>query len=534
MDPNEILEAVAAAIADLRKEHAAEIAALKADLYTRTQGLVTEEALTVTLAGVAERADQFATRQDLDAEAALVKEYAQAVEAHVDQALQSTQEAIADARGWARETFATLSAVAALDEGVTLRAGALETALGGLSQHVAEVEAPVAALGEMTRHVLESRVTADQATALVERALAPLQTAQEALEATLATKATHEIIEAALTPLREALDAVDHAVMERVNDVQLDAVITPLQEAVSGLREQVGECVLKTQRSRDLDGLGEIIKTKASAEAVKDLADQTAHLFEAHKAAVLTLGEEVAALATPAQVEAAVAPVEAAAANTEALLRTVQARLDAQSDLMLTKATPADIQAAFERAVATVREDLLERYHGAEAWAKGGAGYQAFALVKHRGGLWQSTTRTHEEPAPDALDWMLLTDAIETAAFERREPGYLTLSTKYLSGASTDLRIREPIPVFRGVFDPKADYLAWDTVAKDSHVFLCLVDAPTQGPGEIVGEWQVFSGPRGRKGQSAAEVSERAIVDQVLAEVIPQLQRVVDTMEKAQ
>jgi hypothetical protein len=284
--------------------------------------------------------------------------------------------------------------------------------------------------------------------------------------------------------LEAAVADINHFAQARVTPEQITAALVPVQRAQAAL-----EAAIETRATP-----GQI------TEALVPVRDRQAAL------------------------EAAIEPLATREHVTEALAQ-VQAALEA-------RVTPDQMAEALDETVGAVRDSLLERYEAAEPWARGGAGYQAFALVTHRGGLWQSLAhRNHEEPDTLSPIWMLVSDSIESAELVRCAEG-LVLRVRRTSGAETSALVRDPVPTFRGVYDPATRYNAWDTVAKDSHVFLCLRDG-AGAPGATAGEWQVFSGPRGKKGvdgKSPAPVNEDAIVDRVMREVVPQLQQVVDTL----
>jgi hypothetical protein len=194
-------------------------------------------------------------------------------------------------------------------------------------------------------------------------------------------------------------------------------------------------------------------------------------------------------------------------------------RVDVEAKIAA-KADPAQYEALIER----VRNELVQRYTAVEDWLRGGAGYQAFSLCKHDGALWQSLRATTGTPGLSE-DWVLLADGLSTITFEANGPQHAKMVAAMTSGRVAEHTFRLPIPKFRGVYVEGGEYEAWDTVAKDSHVFLCLRDTPTGAPGEVQGEWQVFSGPRGKPGKRA---DDGAIKTAILRELVPQIQAAVD------
>lgn len=527
MDANEILDAVSLAVAELRKEQAATIEALRADVLRALETRPTEATVTMVLETVAGKVDVVAQRLEQTSEAIALRaaaafdlaQAAQDAAAHVrddllegfilsrdrDDALQAE---LAEALSSAPKPVVEGDVVSALLEALTPVHEALEAHTRRLDAHEDRVtedrlrEALAPMIETLAKHE-DGIVTEDRLRKVldpIQESLIGLDTAIEVLHAS-----TEENIAEAVIPLRRTLEEIQNDVEARVTPDQLSTALSPVTGALATVADRLEtkatavefqEFVTAIKKDRDV--LAEAVNTKVDAEYATVALTQLEEVSDAHSRMLSEITDH-------------------ALAFKEALEERV---------------TVDQLAQAVEGVVTSVSTRLLERYQKIEPWAQGGAGYQPFALVQHRGAIWQATTRTHDEPTTDSSRWALLTDAIASLTFERRTPGYVTLVTRYVSGGpETTLDVREPVPVFRGVYNSEATYTTWDSVAKDSHIFLCLTNAPTGGPGEVLGEWQVTSGPRGRKGKDAPEADERAIASRVMHEVIPQLQQVVDSLQ---
>lgn len=524
MDENEILDAFSLAVTELRKEHAAAIDALRTELSRALEARPTEAAFTLALETLAGQVDGVArqageTAEALAAQATAALDKAQAAQAAATQ----VREDLLEGFTLSKDRDDALQAQLA-ERFASLPAPVVQEAV---DQAILEALAPVSAALDAQAQRLdahEDRVTE----ARLREALAPMIETLAKHEDNLATE---EQVREALAPILESLVDLDTALGETrlAASNALTEAVAPLRDDIATLHQAIDTQVTGDQLSASLasvtgalTAVADRVETKIAAA---DLQAAVAPLQQAQEA----LDAEIRTRATLAHVEGLMASLEAAAAGTQHAVSGLTDAALAFEEALDERVTVDQLAQVVEGVVDSVSSRLLERYQKIEPWAQGGAGYQPFALVQHRGALWQATTRTHDEPAVDSSRWALLTDAVASLTFERRVPGYITLVTRYVSGApEMTLDVREPVPVFRGVYSPSATYTTWDSVAKDSHVFLCLVDAPTGGPGEVLGEWQITSGPRGRKGKDAPEVDERALVLQVMREVVPQLQQAVD------
>lgn len=529
---DEILAAVAAAIADLRKEHAADLAALRQDFEARaaeTQAAYLADVTRVdtrvsttidALAASVQAAQSHAvTREDIDAAVhPLVGQLTERLATMVATTAEHLGE-VREAQDALRadiDAHATLAALA-LEEQIAAAVTPLQEALGTMAtrEHVTEALAPL-------QDALDGKVDPDQ----MGRALGTLH---EAL-ATLFGRSAGELIAEAITPLRERLEDLDRALAVLPDLVTMEHVA----EALATSEAAVSEALAVVEAN-----LATALATKADVEQVDDLAALLQEATEAHEKALDLKADQD-------RIDDALAPLQEALEAQETVLHTLSKQVVLDDDLegalsplrdlveglqkaVATRASQGQLRAAFEGVLETLRTKLLERYQAPPDWANGGTGYRPFSLVRHHGAIWQSVARTFDEPSAKSHHWIILSDAVESMGFERREPGQLTLVTRYASGAEHVVTTREPIPRYRGVYDATKTYAAWDTCSKDSHVFLALRDAPTTGPGPDAapGEWQVFSGPRGRKGKDA---DTKALADEVMREVVPQIEQALNKM----
>jgi hypothetical protein len=554
---DEILEAVALAIAELRKDHAAAISVVRAEMEAAHQKALEADAQAreAVLARILETnalleqaiATQMA-RADADADSRAALERAIAERATPEQITEALMP-IQTAQEAQEQALAALATPGYVDAALAPVRGAMSALEEAVANDFRDVRAT---LEDFDRNSTKL-VTLDE----VKDALLPLQAAlnaQEqviatqlarvdveadsrvadshvALERAIATRATPEQIADALAPLQAALDAQERAIATRAAPEQILDALAPVGAAIAELQDiwKTHDKVFMEEglfvRSA-LDAAEAAIAARAAPEQITEALVPLQAALEAQERALATR-------VTPEHVVAALAPLQAA--------------LEAQEQAIATRATPeqvtealAPVQAALrvqidEAASATVsrlKDLMVERYTAAEAWARGGPSYQAFALVTHNGGLWQAVCRASDEPGASA-EWVLLSDGLASLAFE---DGAETpeLVARMVSGRVQRWPVRLPVPVFRGVYDPEEVYQAWDTVAKDGHVFLRLRAGPAAAPGEVPGEWQVFSGPKGRKGRDAPRADEDALVQRissdVLHQIVPQLQGAVDQM----
>jgi len=168
------------------------------------------------------------------------------------------------------------------------------------------------------------------------------------------------------------------------------------------------------------------------------------------------------------------------------------------------KEVNTEIPALVEKAAMKMRE----QYEAVEDWKRGGAGYQKFAVVRHRGALWQTPVATASEPGKGET-WVLLADGIADASVECNEDGMFEFKLRMASGTELTTQHQLPVVRFKGVYDPKAQYRRFDAMVKDGCTFLALKDAPGEVGAER-GEWMTigYRGKAGRRGPTLDEVSD--------------------------
>ena len=168
---------------------------------------------------------------------------------------------------------------------------------------------------------------------------------------------------------------------------------------------------------------------------------------------------------------------------------------DAQDQIKLTN------DEVVTKAIAQMRSSA----HGAEAWKRGGAGYQKFSVVRHRGALWQTPVETGEEPGRGD-DWALLADGVRDVRTSVSDDGVFTLAIDTASGQTSEAQFQLPKVNFVGVYDKAATYKKWDAMIRDGHTFLALKD----DPGEVGidnGGWMTI-GYRGKAGKRGPTLDE--------------------------
>jgi hypothetical protein len=168
---------------------------------------------------------------------------------------------------------------------------------------------------------------------------------------------------------------------------------------------------------------------------------------------------------------------------------------DAQDQIKLTN------DEVVTKAIAQMRSSV----HGAEAWKRGGAGYQKFSVVRHRGALWQTPVETGEEPGRGD-DWALLADGVRDVRTSVSDDGVFTLAIDTASGQTSEAQFQLPKVNFVGVYDKAAKYKKWDAMIRDGHTFLALKN----DPGEVGidnGGWMTI-GYRGKAGKRGPTLDE--------------------------
>lgn len=167
----------------------------------------------------------------------------------------------------------------------------------------------------------------------------------------------------------------------------------------------------------------------------------------------------------------------------------------------------AALAAKVEKAPDDALRLLLDHYHGAEEWKRGGAGYQKFAVVRHRGALWQTLTETTQEPG-NGETWVLLADGLSHFQTAVEPDGKFRLISRMASGAVLEADYQLPTIRFKGVYDQKVEYRQYDAMVKDGHTFLALRDNPGD-VGVEKGGWMTigYRGKAGRRGPTLEEVA---------------------------
>jgi len=173
------------------------------------------------------------------------------------------------------------------------------------------------------------------------------------------------------------------------------------------------------------------------------------------------------------------------------------------------------IKVTNDEVVAKAITQMRSAVQGAEPWKRGGAGYQKFSVVRHRGALWQSPVETGEEPGRGD-DWALLADGVSDVSTSVDDSGVFTLAIKTASGQENAAQFQLPKVNFVGVYDKTATYKKWDAMIRDGHTFLALKD----DPGEVGidnGGWMTigYRGKAGKRGPTLEETCDELRPDVV-------------------
>ena len=167
-----------------------------------------------------------------------------------------------------------------------------------------------------------------------------------------------------------------------------------------------------------------------------------------------------------------------------------------------------DQYAEFQKAVDREMSDLARRVIGThqdiKGWLRGDPGYQATALVKHRGGVWKALTETVEEPGLSD-DWVLVIDGINDAELTPSEKsnGDYTITHHMASGAQHTFDIPFPPVKDTGTWESGKTYEFFEGSRKDGHFWLNLKAENDGEPGSSDG-WLLLGqrgnrGPRGKR-----------------------------------
>lgn len=197
----------------------------------------------------------------------------------------------------------------------------------------------------------------------------------------------------------------------------------------------------------------------------------------------------------------------------------LQSMIEAKTDDQAL-ATANDAVEKASKAPQEALELLLKHYQGVEDWKRGGAGYKACSVVRHRGALWQAPQDTLREPGAGD-DWALLADGISEVRADCDDNGTFSFIVKMASGAETVTQYQLPHINFRGVYDENAEYAKYDCMVRDGHTFMALVD----NPGEVgvnKGEWMTI-GYRGKAGKRAPSLDE--VIQSIKVPVVESLSK---------
>jgi len=318
------------------------------------------------------------------------------------------------------------------------------------------------------------------------------------------------------TSSQQTVQELDDAVETRLSGWETD-----LQIARDALGAQVTDVAKAWQAA--LDSTQEEMRgtDQALAERVEGLGSRAVEDFAGLQVRLDDLEESVAARLTEVHLHLE----EAALGHSEETRQKLTTEL---------AAALAEEGATLERllydGLERLRGDLVQRYTQAEPWARGGEDYKALAIVRHRGGLWQSTRRTSAEPAPDVGDWMLLVDGIEEVSYEIDSEGAWAC-TRLSSGRVT--RGPVPYPTFRsrGTYKAGEHYRQWETVVRNRTTFMAAQDTDTE-PSNGSGHWiqlsDVVQGPKGPAGRDGRSVTRDDLIP-----LLPQITRMLaDEMER--
>lgn len=197
----------------------------------------------------------------------------------------------------------------------------------------------------------------------------------------------------------------------------------------------------------------------------------------------------------------------------------LQSMIEAKTDDQAL-ATANDAVEKASKAPQEALELLLKHYQSVEDWKRGGAGYKACSVVRHRGALWQAPQDTLREPGAGD-DWALLADGISEVRTDCDDNGTFSFIVKMASGAETVTQYQLPHINFRGVYDENAEYAKYDCMVRDGHTFMALVDKPGE-VGVNKGEWMTI-GYRGKAGKRAPSLDE--VIQSIKVPVVESLSK---------
>ena len=191
----------------------------------------------------------------------------------------------------------------------------------------------------------------------------------------------------------------------------------------------------------------------------------------------------------------------------------------------------AEVPAQMEKVVAATVAELSRQVREAEAWLRGGAGYQAHSVVRHNNALWCSRGETAEEPGTGDA-WALLVDGIRGVSVDAAGDGRsLTVGIESAAGVTTRATLALPVPVPRGTYAENETYRRYDAVHRDNHTFMALADDPGP-PGESGSDWVVIGhrGRAGKRGEDGVTVDRDDVVSATVAAVVPLFDEIEERM----
>lgn len=162
---------------------------------------------------------------------------------------------------------------------------------------------------------------------------------------------------------------------------------------------------------------------------------------------------------------------------------------------------------ASNKLVADNVDDMLsekaQNIMNSKSWVPGD--WEAGAVCRNRGGLWQAVRDTDAEPSAESGDWICGASGFHSAQVIATHATGLNVTVGVEDTLGNVHEIKIPLPkinYIKGSHDPDVDYLYNDSIMKDGCRWVATKDHPEHDPGDDGEDWAVLTmrGPKGHKG----------------------------------
>lgn len=465
MNETALVTAVARALADLRSEFEARLAEMRAERSAELSEIVRElqTGLGVARASASEAFEALGTGiSDLRSELhAAQKATATLVEESLDVARTLSEE---DRLHVAEKLVSLAVRLDSVEETVAAHREALTEAVRRQSEGAEAVTKALASIGEAST-ALSGRV--------------------EGME----FRISHVVESLAETAtLREVAESVEIARADLVT-------VSRLEEGVAASRDELLERMNRAVASQATELQGRVDEVRTIAREATEAVDSIEALLSERVTEVWRTIKDVVQAANDTRSE--LSALEQIREETGQLAEVAHAALStAETAELIARESGVSLKEALAH--------LQDNWTNPSDWMRGGAGYQANAVVSHAGGVWASLTATKEEPGRGD-DWRLVVDSVVdvTAEPDPVDRTRVNFVQRMASGRLQRSSVPLPLPNYLGTWEKDREYDHLDSVVFGDSRWLKTVAGPIGEPGKDDG-WAMVGkhGPRGRPGEA--------------------------------